>query len=341
MGESILSINLAEDNIKIAKASNSSGKIDTEILAQQKDTPTFFESETDKVLNEEITALKKMIDSLNLSKRPANIVLPDGFTYSQIVKMPRLKEKELLSAIKYQADQFIPMPLEDASLDLEIIHEDKSTNKLLVLIIAAPQKLIQRVQSLAEQVGLYLETVENELSSTGRFLTNFFIPNDQTGCTIFINFGYTYTSFYLFDHKLKLLIDSHTFPAGLSVFIREAQVDINIDVAKARQLLKKVGFTIDPSVNLNEILQPTVEAMCNELKKFINSVQSKFKLTINSLQLFNLAQEINSIDKKIESCISLPVRIFDPVAITKKTNAVVPYLKDLPYFISTIGGSLL
>jgi len=342
MADDLISLNLAENIVRIAKAKNADGKIQIDLLSQQTDTPSFFDSDTKKVSDEVINLLKKTVNTLKLNKKRVNVVIPDGFTYSQLIYMPRLKEKELLSAIKYQADQFIPMPIEDTSLDLEIIYEDKTANKLLVLVVASPQKLIGRIQDLIEQVGFYPESIENELSATGRFLANFYNPPSQEGGTIFINFGYSSTSFYFFDHKLRLLTDSHNFSAGLAVFLREAQADINIDLAKAQNLLKKIGFLPDPSVNFNEILQPTVDALGSELQKFINSVRSKFQISsIGRLLMFNLATEINNIDKKIESHISIPTAIFNSLPLTIRTSAVEPYIKDLSSFISVIGGSLV
>ena len=342
MADDLISLNLAENIVRIAKAKNADGKIQIDLLSQQTDTPSFFDSDTKKVSDEVINLLKKTVNTLKLNKKRVNVVIPDGFTYSQLIYMPRLKEKELLSAIKYQADQFIPMPIEDTSLDLEIIYEDKTANKLLVLVVASPQKLIGRIQDLIEQVGFYPESIENELSATGRFLANFYPPPHPEGGTIFINFGYSSTSFYFFDHKLRLLTDSHNFSAGLAVFLREAQADINIDLAKAQNLLKKIGFLPDPSVNFNEILQPTVDALGSELQKFINSVRSKFQISsIGRLLMFNLATEINNIDKKIESHISIPTAIFNSLPLTIRTSAVEPYIKDLSSFISVIGGSLV
>ena len=337
----MITLNLQENIIRIVKAKNSGGKIDVELIAYQPDTPPFFELDTEKIFAEETRLIKKALDTLKINKKAVNIVIPDGFAYSQIVYMPRLKEKELLSAIKYQADQFIPMPIEDTSLDLEIIYEDKNSNKLLVLIVAAPQNLIEKVQNLAAQAGLYLESIENELSATGRFLANFYSPPSQEGGTIFINLGYSYTSFYFFDHKLKLFTDSHSFQAGLSVFLREAQVDINIDLMRAKKLLKSVGFASDSSVDLDRILKPAADELYSELQKFINSVQTKTQISsINRLYMLNLASEIHHLDKKIEAYSSIPTAIFDPLPITKRTNVIEPFIKDLPSFIAAIGGSL-
>lgn len=341
MADDLITLNLEENNIRLAKANNEAGKINIEFLAQQTDVPSFFESDTKKIFEDVTAPIKKIVNLYRLQGKRVNVVIPDGFTYSQIVYMPRLKEKELLSAIKYQADQFIPMPIEETSLDLEILYEDELANKLLVLIVAAPQDLIERVQKLSEQVGLYPETIENELSATGRFLTNFYNPQIQSGETVFINLGYSSTSFYLYDQKLKLLTESHNFPAGLSVFLREAQADINTDATKAKTLLKKVGFSQDPSVDLNQILQPTIDALCTELQKYLNSIRAKSKTaSVTRLLLFNLAGEINQLDKKIEKCVSLPAAIFDPLPFSKRTPAAEPFIKDLSSFVAAIGGCL-
>ncbi len=33
---------------------------------------------------------------------------------------------------KYQADQFIPLPLEETAIDLDIIYEDKANKKIVI-----------------------------------------------------------------------------------------------------------------------------------------------------------------------------------------------------------------
>lgn len=341
MPDELISLNLGENLLRLAKATNEGGKINVELLDQELATPAFYESETKKVTDETIQIIKRKLDVLKLQKRRVNIIVPDGFTYSQLVFMPKLKEKELLSAIRYQADQFIPMPIDETSLDLEILYESKTENKALVLIIAAPQKLIERIEFICEQVNLYPESIENELSATGRFLENFFVPPTASGGSVFLNFGYSYSSFYYFDNQLKLILDSHSFPAGLSVFLREAQADVNIDILKARDLLKKAGFSEGSAVDLNQILQPAVDALSLELQKFITSVRSKHNVSaISHLYLFNLAPEINNFAKKISQTASLPAAIYDPVIVARRTPAVESHSKDLPAFVASLGGCL-
>lgn len=341
MPEGLITLNLDENIFRIVKARNVQGHIELDLIGSQYDFPPFFESDTQKILDEVTEKIKKNVEMYKLTGKKLNIVIPDGFTYSQIIFMPKLKEKELLSAIRYQADQFIPMPIEDTSLDLDILYEDKAANKLLVLIIAAPQKLIEKVQELAEKSGFYPENIENELSSTARFLSTYYYPAPSESNSIFINLGYSSTSFYFFDHKLRLLTDSHNFRAGFSVFLREAKADINIDSEKAKNYLKKIGFSQNQTIDFNQILQPSIDALVNELRKFINSLQTKIDSPkISRLYIYNLTGNILNFDKKIEAEMAIPTLTFNPQNLLSKTNMITPQIKDLSPYIAAIGGCI-
>ena len=122
-------------------------------------------------IEDEVTQIRKLIGSLKISKN-VSLIIPDALTYSQILTMPFLNEKELISAIKYQADQFIPMPIEE-TIDIEVIEEITGENKKeksLLLIVAAPKKVIEKVQTTAELAGLNPESVENELRNQSAFI---------------------------------------------------------------------------------------------------------------------------------------------------------------------------
>src|SRR6185436_4812366 len=110
-------------------------------LGSYETAPNFFDTENQLVLDKQVEILKRLYGNLRIRKKSVNVIIPDSRTYSQIVEMPKLKEKELIAAIRYQADEFIPMAIDETYLDLEILREDKRNHKLLVLIVASPKKV--------------------------------------------------------------------------------------------------------------------------------------------------------------------------------------------------------
>lgn len=341
MTDSSLSLEIGENVVRQAIGKMQKNQFELQSLSYHAETPPFFEIDSSKIVEDEAVIIKKILGSTNSDKLDLNVIIPDTYTYSQIIQMPKLKERELMSAIRYQADQFIPMAIEDAVIDIEILFEDTASNTLLVLIVAAAQKLVAKVEKVFDIIGLYPESVENELSSVGRFLSTFFQPKDKNNGSIFINFGFNSTSLYFFYNKLNLVVDSHTFKLGLNIFSKETQANTNSDYQKSREILKSIGFSRQGSIQLDQILNPSLKAFIQELEKFSVSVKSKFKpATIENIFLFNEAGSINLFPQKVQEEISIPTQIFDLAPYIKKNAASDPYMKVLPYFFVSIGGCI-
>lgn len=341
MAQTQICLDLGEKTLKIADATLSNNQIEIHSLGSQDDVPNIFEAENKKAMEELIKLIGDLNIKLKLKERNVNIVIPDGFTYSQIIEMPRLKEKELLSAIRYQADQFIPMPLDETALDLDILFEDPVNKKLLVLIEAAPQKLIARITQVVESAGFIPESIENELSAVARLATQFFSGKAVDSGMIFLNFGYTSSSLYFFNKKRNLIEDVHNFKNGFNLFLKETQVNTNSDSKKSLEILKTIGFSSNASLNLGTILTPVLADFLREIEKFTLLVKEKHKLMkIDNIYIFNFGHLIKEFDRKIEASFSIPTSNLDLSAVIKKNDIYNALSHELPAFITTLAGAL-
>ena len=73
------------------------------------------------------------------------------------VDLPFLEEKEFKSSLKFQVADQIPMPVEDAELDYEIIedfHTDEGEHLMRVLLVAASTDMVDSFLSAVAQAGL-------------------------------------------------------------------------------------------------------------------------------------------------------------------------------------------
>ncbi|MGE5593214.1 MAG: type IV pilus assembly protein PilM [Betaproteobacteria bacterium] len=69
---------------------------------------------------------------------------------------PRMPREELAQAVKWDAGAYIPYPARDASIDYDIIGPPPdSPDKLEVMIVAAPKKLVQSHVEAMQLAGLY------------------------------------------------------------------------------------------------------------------------------------------------------------------------------------------
>lgn len=347
MSEIAFAVDLGEQYLRIADVEKRNDSLDIKALGINRNSTNFYLSEADKDLKETASRLQKLIGDAKISKKNANIVVPDSQSYSRIVEMPTLTEKELLSAIKYQADQFIPMPIDKVSLDVEIISEDKKSKKALVLIIAASNSIIEKVVKVAELAGFIPSSIENETSANLRIISYLFSQKKETAASpdnsasLFINFGHSSTSLYLFSNKLNLPVQIHNFSLGFAIFTKDINANYNVSEADAKKLLEQVGFTgSSPSYNLEDILSSPYQEFVSQMEKFIVSVKPKSNLNIGQLYFFGEGYKVAGLDKKIESSLGLETKIFDIYPQLTKNSTVNFFKHDLPLLIPAIGAAI-
>src|SRR3990167_3086933 len=106
MANDFFCIDLGESFIRISDIKKAGNLFEAKSLGMIDVDPVFFRAEAEGVTEKQAAVLSKAIAQLKITKKNVNIVIPDSYSYNQFIETPKLNEKELLSAIKYQADQF-------------------------------------------------------------------------------------------------------------------------------------------------------------------------------------------------------------------------------------------
>jgi len=334
-------LDLGNNYVRVADANVSEQTVDISSLGSIACPLNIFLNPNEKSIDEAAKSVEKLVNDLKITKKNVNIILPDTYSYSQILPMPYLKEKELFSAIKYQADQFIPLPLDEAALDLNIISEDKTKKNLLILIVAASQKLIDIVVRVVEKVGLIPQNIENEVSAAGKLLTTIYKNKTNKQPLIIVNLGYYSTSLYYYDPQLNLIHDIHNFKVGLDLFSREVQVNFNLDKQKTNEALKTIGLGKNGSLNMEEILKPVFNDFVAEIEKFILAIKEKEKIpAVEQILTFNLSNQINLFDKGLENRLGIKTGQLSLEPMVKKNANANVFMQQPGAFISVIGGNI-
>ena len=336
MADKYFCLDIGEKFTKVADAKLTGDQLDILSLGKIATEESFFTSDLEKNVEDQANSIKKLVDSLKITKKNVSVVIPSSFTYSQILTMPLLNEKELISAIKYQADQFIPMPIEETNIDLEIIEEYKEEKKLLILIVAAPKKLIEKVQSMTETAGLIPEVIENELSASSRLINVFgnkLVANGQDNI-IMANFGLNSTAISHVSRPNFIVKESHTVNIGYQLFLKEIKVNTDSDIKKASEILLSYDKKNPSSSPVEVIAAPLLNELGAEIKRFGTGKR------ITAIYFFNQIFLFPSLCDFISKQLGIPVIQLTPLAFSKQTPLLQSYQNELPLFISSFGGNL-
>lgn len=88
--------------------------------------------------------------------REPNVAVAMG-GYSLIVKkinVQSMSEEQLQETIQFEAEQYIPFDIKDVNLDFQILGNNKSGNRMNVLLVAAKKEMVEAYINLLEMAGL-------------------------------------------------------------------------------------------------------------------------------------------------------------------------------------------
>lgn len=130
------------------------------ILQHAVTTPTPIGSMRDGLVVEPqavATELKNLLAQHRITTRQAVTAVPNQSAVTRNIMVPRMERKELQDAIKWEAERYIPYPIDEVALDFDLL-DDPSTipedGQMEVVIAAAPTEAVARIIEVLQLAGL-------------------------------------------------------------------------------------------------------------------------------------------------------------------------------------------
>lgn len=209
-------------------------------------------------------AIKQVIDSANIKQKEVNIALPESQVYTKIIEMPTLSEKELAAALKYEMEQYIPLPLDQVKTDWQILGPTGPQSKTTrILLVAASQNVIKKYESIMDSLGIVPSTIETEMLSVHRAL--FPLVNTNTSNMI-VHLGAATTNIAVVENGEIVMV--FTVDKGGIAITRAISLDLGIDIAQAESYKKAYGLNKDAfEGKIGKSLFPILESILGDIKK--------------------------------------------------------------------------
>lgn len=258
-------------------------------------------------------AVKEMFETGivgSINTRRVALTIPVSKAYSRVMNLPKMSKKELDEAIRLEAEQYIPVPIDELYLDYSITSQTKDNTELLVS--AAPKALIDSYMVLANLLGLEVVIIEPTISASGRLVGN---AEDEDIPTILVDFGSLSVDITIFD---KQLIVTGTVPGGGDTF-----TDL---IAKKLDVSKQVAYTIKTKYGLGvskkqdeiqEALDPILSSLIKEVKKMIRYYSERGEETekerkIGQVITMGGGANLPGLSEYLTSELRLPARMCSP-----------------------------
>lgn len=235
--------------------------------------------------------------------------VPSNKMFATVVDLPDMPESELASTIKYQADQYIPMALDEAKIDWAVLGKPtaNATNNE-VLLASVANTFIESRLDLVEGLGLDVVAIEPDSLALVRSLQ----PTGAPEGRIIIELGDFTTDIIITYNDSPRLIRS--VPTGVQTFVKAASQNLNVQPAQAQQFILKFGLQKDKlEGQVFRSLESTMEQFVAEIVKSVKFFQTRYpNIPLSSMTVSNYAVTIPGFSKYLSDKISIPVEGGNP-----------------------------
>jgi type IV pilus assembly protein PilM len=97
-----------------------------------------------------IEAIKSLSSEIRITAKDAAISISGPSVIVRFVSMPKMKDDELKGAIRFEAEKYIPFPINDCIVDHQILRRNDKEGKLEILLVAAKKDFVMNKVSIAE-----------------------------------------------------------------------------------------------------------------------------------------------------------------------------------------------
>ncbi len=214
-----------------------------------------------------VDSIKKLLDEAKPTTKNVITALPESQIFTRVIDMPALTESELTSALKWEAEQYVPLPLNEVQLDwqvLDTIQDSSKEQKMEILLVAAPKILVDKYLKVLDSAGLTPLTLETEAMALNRsLLTN---ANATTPTTLLISFGASTTDISVI--RAGKLTFTRSITTGGSAVTRAVAQDLGFEVSQAEEYKKTYGLDANQlEGKVMQSIKPVFDVVVNEIRR--------------------------------------------------------------------------
>lgn len=211
-------------------------------------------------------SIKQLVHDMKLSTSEVSLSLPSYKVVTQVIETPMMSEKELESSIAWEAEQYIPLPLNKVKLDYTIISSNEAAKKMKILLVAAPISLIEKYMRIMANSGLNPIAIETEIFAAARSINHSLptLPN-----ILLVSIGATNTEIAIIKNQMLSL--TRTYPIGGNTLTRAISEELGFDFNQAEEYKKTYGIEEDKlEGKLSKIMSPFFANLFSEVDKTIS-----------------------------------------------------------------------
>lgn len=277
-----------------------------------------------------LEGLRKCLEGLNLKKMKVITVVAGQRVSVRKVLVPNMPKEELLEAIKWEAKEHIPFPVENAVIDYHIIGEvtDKGAKKIELLVVAVEKFVIDQHLSMLQNIQVRPASITVTPFALADVLRkNDYLKLDEALAAVSSGAETTTINIFSGEH----LVFNREIPLGGNNITRamvgtlisdSGQVELDINQA---EILKKDWGVPDEknpqqltpeisSIQIAPLMRPILERLANEIRRSLDYYREESRgKRVTKVVLLGGNAELKGLEAFLGNALGIPVEICHPL----------------------------
>jgi type IV pilus assembly protein PilM len=279
--------------------------------------------------------LGDLLKKSNIKIREAIFSIPCFNTYTNILELPPLSQKDLERAVYFQAKQYVPMALSEVSIDWQIVYQDNTKTK--VLLVAVPKEFISRYLAIAKMTNIRIIKMELESLASARSL----IGNER-GVVSIVDVGGRSSTISIFDNGVLQSMKTMDIAGG--DLTQVISTGLNIIPVRAEEIKRLYG--LKPPLGQEEVMKlmlPLLGVIEQEMQREFSFFSKKTNKNIEKIYLTGGIANLPGITEYISNDFKVPVFEGNPfeLGLIKFDKKLEPVVKEIGSSLSVACGLLM
>jgi type IV pilus assembly protein PilM len=317
----IIGIDIGVGSIKLVSVSKDAKGITLDAIGETK-TPRVAwtkEDKTGKSVGEVAVAIKLLLSDLKIKSSSVVTSLPEDEVVSRLIRLPPLKESEVRDALKFEAETFVPYPLDQVSIDYEVVEQDES-GRLTVFAIAARNDLIAAYVKLFKMVGLDLIALESPAVAIRRAVVG---SVSETAAILLVDMGEKYSDIVSINNGKVYF--TRAMSVGGESLTRAISINLGLDMASAEEYKKAYGLKeMQLEGKIKNAIQPVFVSMAEEIRRALASFREEQNKAAELLVLSGGGSNLPGLAEELTKALGIEVQVIQPFVKMDTSKIVLP-----------------
>jgi type IV pilus assembly protein PilM len=246
--------------------------------------------------------VKQVVRENKITTKNVVAGLPSNKVFATVITTPKLDAGQLAKAIRYQAEQYIPMAIDQVKLDWAVIDQSKDGKQLEVLLLAAPKTVVDKYTAILESAGLDPLALEANVVSAARSL----VPPSNLA-VVLLDLGSLDSDVAIIWNNTPRLIRSVSV-GGLTL-VKAVSQNLGLDETQATQFTYKFGLTQSKlEGQVYKSIKPALDNLVSELQKSIQYFNGRYPdVKLEKLVITGPATALPELGPFLANSVGLPV----------------------------------